>query len=156
MLSAASADKKDKRKSSLKTAIGKIHFRKKRTSSALVLPEPHGAAHGNVSSHTGIEPLPRLEIPLYSKEALQRSLDDPALSEMHERHRMERNRHLTFQDAALGILRRRHQTAVSEQQSDNQRREDEKREKVRSVGMRFILISMLIYTRTELRSHIHN
>ncbi|KAJ6178984.1 hypothetical protein N7519_009445 [Penicillium mononematosum] len=153
ILSIASADKKEKRRSSLKSAIGRIHFRKKRTSSAIVLPSdgriavstsdkgvehvffeptpgPDNAAHEDVPLHASDEvSLPRLEIPRFSKEELQRSLDDPELSEMHERHQMERNRHLAFHDAALSTLRRRHQTAISEHQSDNQRQEDEKREK---------------------------
>ncbi|KAJ5970581.1 uncharacterized protein N7479_000499 [Penicillium vulpinum] len=153
ILSVASADKKEKRRSSLKSAIGRIHFRKKRTSSALVSPtdprmtistsddgvehvffDPkivsHDSTHEDVQPHSSTEgSLPRLEIPLFSKEMLQRSLDDPELSEMHERHQMEKNRHLAFQDAALSTLRRRHQTAFSEQQLDNQRQEDEKREK---------------------------
>lgn len=155
ILSVASADKKERRRSSLKSAIGRIHFRKKRTSSAIDLPsegrmtvstsdkgvehvffepepEPNEAAHEDVPPHASSEAsLLRLEIPHFSKEELQRTLDDPELSEIHERHQMERNRHLAFQDAALSTLRRRHQTAMSEQQSDNQRQEDEKREKVR-------------------------
>ncbi|KAJ5520042.1 hypothetical protein N7463_000495 [Penicillium fimorum] len=153
ILSVASADKKEKRRSSLKSAIGRIYFRKKRTSSALVLPsdphmavstgdegiendffepklDPSNATHKNIPSHVTSEgSLPRLAIPLFSKEMLQRSLDDPELSEMHERHQMERNRHLAFQEAALSTLRRRHQTALSERQSDTQRQEDEKRGK---------------------------
>ncbi|CAG8898832.1 unnamed protein product [Penicillium egyptiacum] len=152
ILSVASADKKEKRRSSLKSAIGRIQFRKKRTSSAIVLPSeghltvstsdkgdehvffgptpgPDNTAHEDVPANAsnGVS-LPRLEIPRFSKEELQRSLDDPELSEMHERHQMERNRHLAFHDAALSTLRRRHQTAISEHQSDNQRQEDEKRE----------------------------
>ncbi|CAG7966347.1 unnamed protein product [Penicillium nalgiovense] len=153
ILSVASADKKEKRRSSLKSAIGRIHFRKKRTSSAIVLPSdgriavstsdkgvehvffepppgPDNAAHEDVPLRASNEvSLPRLEIPRFSKEELQRSLDDPELSEMHERHQMQRNRHLAFHDAALSTLRRRHQTAISEHKSDNQRQEDEKREK---------------------------
>jgi hypothetical protein len=77
-----------------------------------------------------VESLPRLEIPIFDKEAMQRSVDDPELSEMLERHRMERNRHIAFQNAALSILRRRHQTAVSERQAENKRLEEEKEEKV--------------------------
>lgn len=152
ILSVASADKKERRRSSLKSAIGRIQFRKKRASSAIILPsegrmtvstsdkgvehvffepkpEPNDAAH-DASPHASDEAsVPRLEIHLFSKEELQRSLDDPELGEMHERHQMERDRHLAFQDAALSTLRRRHQTAISEKQSDNQRQEDEKREK---------------------------
>lgn len=152
MQSAGSADKKEKRRSSLKSAIGRIHFRKKRPSS-MILPssaqisvakgeagvdriylerkrEPAAPGGRSPRSPGTASSVSRLEIPIFDKEALQRSLDDPELNEMLERHRMERNRHLAFQDAALGILRRRHQTAVSERQSEHQRLEDEKREKV--------------------------
>lgn len=175
MLSVASADTKEKRRSSLKSAIGRIHFRKKRTSSTLLppearittsrgekgvdhvflepKPEPNQPEHETVPHQSTETPLPRLEIPLYSKDSLQRSLDDPELSEMSERHRMERNRHLTFQDAAFAILRRRHQTAVSERQSENQRLEDEKREKVRSTSIQFLSISILTCNYTEHRSN---
>jgi hypothetical protein len=171
MISVASADKKEKRRSSLKSAIGRIHFRKKRTSSTPLSPEvpirvPMGdkgvenvflepqpesidPSHENVPRPSTEAPLPRLEIPLYSKEDLQRSLDDPELCEMNERHRLEKNRHLAFQDAAFAILRRRHQTAVSERQADNQRLEDEKREKVRSPATRIFINHILIYTSTE-------
>ncbi|KGO77379.1 hypothetical protein PITC_040330 [Penicillium italicum] len=152
ILSVASADKKDRRRGSLKAAIGRINFRKRRTSSAIVLPseglmtvstsdkgvehvffepkpERNEATHVVLPHASNEASPPRLEIPQFSKEELQRSLDDPELSEMHQRHQMERNRHLEFQDAALSTLRRRHQTALSEKQSDNQRLEDEKREK---------------------------
>ncbi|KAJ5124151.1 uncharacterized protein N7515_007976 [Penicillium bovifimosum] len=156
MLSVASADKKEKRRSSLKSAIGRLHFRKKRSSSSSFLPseapvtispgdngsvnvfvepeaEPNGAANEDAPPCASIaHPPSRLEIPeapLPSKEALQRTLDDPEMSELHERHQLEKNRHLAFQDVALSNLRRRHQTAISEQQSENQRREEWKREK---------------------------
>jgi hypothetical protein len=159
MLSVASADKKERRRSSLKSAIGRIHFRKKRNSLPIVMspdsritlsrsdkgvdhvyleptPESNIPDDGDIPpaiprppKRITEAPLPRLRIPLFNKEALQRSLDDPELSELHKRQEMEKNRHLAFQEAALNILRRRHQDAVSEQQSENQRREDEKREK---------------------------
>jgi hypothetical protein len=166
MLSVASADKKEKRRRGFKSAIGRIHFRKKRASSSFVSPaearvtistgdngvdhmfmeheaKPNDTAHEDAPPHGSIEQPPsKLEIPetpLPSKEALQRTLDDPELGELHERHQLERNRHLAFQDAALSNLRRRHQTAISEQQSDNQRREEWKREKVRSTHTNPIL-----------------
>lgn len=179
ILSVASADKKERRRSSLKSAIGRIQFRKRRTSSAIILPsegrmtistsdkgvehvffepkpEPNDAAH-DVSPHARNEASPpRLEIPLFSKEELQRSLDDPELNEMHERHQMERDRHLAFQDAALSTLRRRHQTAISEKQSDNQRQKDEKREKVRFTTFGSYLCSMLTRVCTEHSSYNPN
>ncbi|CAG8926349.1 unnamed protein product [Penicillium salamii] len=147
MLSVASADKKEKRRSSFRSAIGRIHFRKKRPSSTLLPSDATVLRTGQEPDRVYLEsplerqvpedaiaedggvPLPRLQIPLYSKESLQRSLDDPELSKMSERHRLERDRHLAFQDAALGILRRRHETAVTERQSDNQQQQEHKREK---------------------------
>lgn len=154
LLSVASADKKEKRRSSLKNAIGRIHFRKKRPSSVLLPPHSQvliskgetGVEHvfleqkkdpptsNNVISRPATtESLAKLEIPLFDKASLQRSLDDPELAEMLERHRMERNRHMAFQDAALSIVRQRHQNAISERYSENERLEEEKREKVRKV-----------------------
>lgn len=152
MLSLASVDKKEKRRSSIKKAIGRIHFRKKRPSSVVLppnaqisvskdeagvdrvyletKPEPGGSHDVYQRPATAVEPLPRLEIPIFDKEAMQRSLDDPELSAMHERHRTERNRHVAFQDAAISILQRRHQTAVSETQVKNRCLEEEKEEKV--------------------------
>ncbi|KAJ5918322.1 hypothetical protein N7454_010697 [Penicillium verhagenii] len=145
---------KDRRRSSLKSAIGRFHFRKKRVPSATVSPPtaqvtiskgdesvervfietPPELPTSNavsIKSNSTAESLPKVEveIPTFDAASLQRSLDDPELSEMTERHKMEKNRHMAFQDAALDILRRRHQTAVSEAQIENQRREDEKREK---------------------------
>jgi hypothetical protein len=156
VLSVASADKKEKRRSSLKNAIGRIYFRKKRTPSSVLLPpnaqimvtkddggivdhvyletrrdRPSTSHDGDAVSSSTAESLPKLEIPIFDKEAVQRSLDDPELKELLERHRMERNRHVAFQEAALSILRQRHQTAISERQSDHERLEEEKREKVK-------------------------
>lgn len=97
---------------------------------------PHNPPTSNavsVTSTSTTDSIPKVEVevPTFDAASLQRSLDDPELSEMTERHKLEKSRHMAFQDAALEILRRRHQTAVSEAQSENQRREDEKREKVR-------------------------
>ncbi|KAJ6114923.1 hypothetical protein N7486_000701 [Penicillium sp. IBT 16267x] len=145
---------KERRRSSLKSAIGRIHFRKKRAPSAAVSPpnaqatvskgdegvdrvfleRPRDLPSSNavsITSASTTESSPKVEVEVSTLDAasLQRSLDDPELSEMTERHKMEMSRHMAFQDAALEILRRRHQTAVCEAQSENQRREDEKREK---------------------------
>lgn len=152
MLSLASFDKKEKRRSSIKNAIGRIHFRKKRPSSMILPPNAQiSISKGETgderlcletkpelpTSHdvyqrpaTAVEPLPRLEIPIFDRESMQRSVDDPELNAMHERHRMERDRHIAFQDAAISTLRRRHQTVVSERQVENKRLEEEKEEKV--------------------------
>jgi hypothetical protein len=154
---ASSSDKKDKRRSSLKEAIGRIYFRKKRASSSVVLPpESHvtvakgesgsveriyleskpdpsqrpGTAPGGIADDSFL----RLEIPVFDKESLQRSVDDPQLSEMSERHRLERNRHVAFQEASLSILRRRHEAVVSARQSENRRLVEEKAEKVRHIS----------------------
>jgi hypothetical protein len=152
MLSVASADKKEKRRSSIKNAIGRIQFRRKRPSSALLPPDSqvlvskgdtgvdHVYLEQKKQAPTSNDVLPRpptseslakLEVPLFDQESLQRSLDDPELSEMLERHRLEKNRHMAFQDAALSIARQRHQTAISDRYSDNERLEEEKRVKVR-------------------------
>ncbi|KAJ5118957.1 hypothetical protein N7526_010594 [Penicillium atrosanguineum] len=158
MLSLASVDKKEKRRSSIKNAIGRINFRKKHPSNEILPPnaqtsvskgetgvdrllletKPEPPANDDVYQRpvTAVEPLPRLEIPIFDNESMQRSVDDPELSAMHERHRMERNRHVAFQDAAISTLRRRHQTAVSERQVENKRLEEEKEEKNTAAAMK--------------------
>lgn len=156
ILSVSSVDKKEKSRGGFISAIGRMYFRKKRPP-PICVPEtqttrskgakgrdhthqkptsaPHDSDHENDSSYDQTETaLPTPQLPLYSKETVQRSMDDPELSKMHERHKMERSRHLAFQDAALGTLRRRHQTALSEQESDNRRKEEEKGEKVSSTS----------------------
>ncbi|KAJ5692307.1 hypothetical protein N7462_001730 [Penicillium macrosclerotiorum] len=169
MLSIASVDKKERRRSSLKNAIGRIHFRKKRRPSTVVLP-PHSQitvskGDGGGVEHVYLESRPKrpatshevypnidsstqslsklefpletkLEIPMFDKETLQRSLEDSELGVMRERHHMERDRHLTFQATALSILRQRHQAALSERQLENQRLEDAKQEKNTSDAIR--------------------
>lgn len=152
LLSVASIEKKEKRRSSFRSALGRIHFRRKRPSETVLPPEARVSysrgqvadenvyieaqqrpptSHADDSDRTRTpESLPKLDVPVFDKEALQRSLDDSQLSEMQERHRMERSRHLEFQEAALSMLQRRHQTAVSDRQVLNEREEDEKREKV--------------------------
>lgn len=153
LLSVSSADRKEKRRSSFRSALGRIHFSKRRPPSTPILPpdaqviyargqegDEHGYAESEQRPPTGHaddleetrtpESLSKLEVPIFDKEALQRSLDDPQLNEMLERHQMERSRHLAFQETALSILQRRHQTAVTDRQFLNAREEDEKREKV--------------------------
>ncbi|KAJ5469700.1 hypothetical protein N7539_009318 [Penicillium diatomitis] len=154
ILSFASVDKKEKRRHSLKNAIGRIYFRKKRTPSSVILPpDAHivvSKGEGGVVDHVFIETrpgrsstspdgdsgssstvdsLPRLEIPIYDRESVQRSAEEPRLAEMLERHQLERDRHVAFQETALRILRQRHQAAISTRQSENERLEEEMREK---------------------------
>ncbi|KAJ5594354.1 uncharacterized protein N7459_000562 [Penicillium hispanicum] len=159
LLSVASADKQEKRRSGFKSAIGRIHFRKRRPPSVLLLPpdamvtvskgdggiehvyletkpEPPTSAITSSRPSSAVTSAPKLEIPIFDKEALQRSLDDPELSMMLEQHSLERDRHMAFQDASLSILRRRHQTAISEKQSGNQRLEEEKSEKNTAAAIR--------------------
>lgn len=157
ILSVSSTDKKEKSRGGFIAAIGRMYFRKKRPSPDRVPPETqktgskgakgrdptdekptsvlHDSDHGSEASHDQTETaLPNVELPLYSKETVQRSMNDPGLNKMHERHKMERSRHLAFQDAALGTLRRRHQAAFSEKEFENRRKEEEKHEKVSSTS----------------------
>ncbi|KAJ5114824.1 hypothetical protein NUU61_000583 [Penicillium alfredii] len=152
MLSIASSDQKEKRKSSLRSALERLPFGRKRTSPGLIAPsdsriavsrdnegvdrvylEPSPDLNGVPAENRGfgstVDSLPRLEVPTFDQQALQRSRDDPELSEMVERHQMERDRHIAFQNAALSILRRRQEPAIPERQSEYRRQEDEKQEK---------------------------
>ncbi|KAL3464335.1 hypothetical protein BJX64DRAFT_254741 [Aspergillus heterothallicus] len=143
-------DKKEKerRRSGIKSAIGKIQFRKKRTPSTVLLP---AAVQITVTrGETGAEKLyveskpsnPRqsiapddgeevlkLEVPVFDNEALLRSLTDSQLKQMREKQIMERDRHISFQRSLVSELRLLQQTKVEEQLAQNRRIENEKREK---------------------------
>lgn len=159
MMSVLSGEKKEKRRASLKSAIGKIPFRRKRASSSGLLPPEaqitvakgeQGEEKVYVESSKPKEPQPpttdnstpneessnsnssvmKLEVPVFDSESLQRSLVNPELVKMRESHRLERNRHVAFQDASMSRLRFRQQATVADRLAENKRLEDEKREKV--------------------------
>jgi hypothetical protein len=147
--SGSPSSKKEKRRTSLKSAINRIHPRKKRTPSAVLLPP---SSQVTVAKGDGgrdkvyVEPKPeetpqkneqnveneptKLEVPFYDNDALQRSADAPEMNRMRESQKQERNRHLAFQATALNRLRRRQQASVPDVLAENKRLEDEKREKV--------------------------
>lgn len=144
---ASQGSKKEKRKSTLKSAIGRIHFRRKRAPSAVLLspssqvtvakgdggkdkvyvePKPEELQQSEQTEDDGV----KLEIPFYDNATLQRSLDNTELSQLRESHEQERNRHLTFQATTLNRLRRQQQASVPDKLAEHKRLEDEKREKV--------------------------
>ncbi|KAL4897540.1 hypothetical protein BDV59DRAFT_167949 [Aspergillus ambiguus] len=146
--SVASSEKKERRKSSLKSAIGKIHFRRKRSPSAVLLPpaaqitvakgdkgmdkvyvESKPNEQRNTHPHEDDGHFLKLEIPVFDNESIQRALADVELRQMREAQRMERNRHVAFQDNFMSELRRNQQAVVADRLADNKRLEDEKREK---------------------------
>lgn len=148
-LSVASSEKKERRKSTLKSAIDKIHFRKRRSPSAVLLPPAAqitvAKGEGGVDKyyveskineppgHDGADeesPVLRLEIPVFDNESVRRSLENADLRQMRESQKMEKNRHMTFQNAFMSELRRNHQTIVADRLAANKRSEEEKREKV--------------------------
>ncbi|KAF9889881.1 hypothetical protein FE257_006971 [Aspergillus nanangensis] len=148
LLSFASSEKKQRRRSSLKSAIGKIHFRKRRYPSSVLLPPAaqitvtrgdHGVDKVYVESKPDESQGPdapedenqllRLEIPLFDNESLQRALADVELKQMREDQCMERNRHVAFHDAFMSELRRNQQAVIAERLPTNKLLEDEKREK---------------------------
>ncbi|PKX91746.1 uncharacterized protein P174DRAFT_443732 [Aspergillus novofumigatus IBT 16806] len=147
LISLSSTDKKEKRKSSLKSAIGRIHFRKKRTPSTVLLPpaaqitvargqggvdriyvESRRSESQNPSSDEEGQSL-RVEIPIYDKETLQRSLENEELAQLRELHKSERDRHVAFQDSFLMQLRRNQQAVVADRLSENKALEEQKRAK---------------------------
>ncbi|KAE8315579.1 hypothetical protein BDV41DRAFT_177963 [Aspergillus transmontanensis] len=147
-LSVASSEKKERRKSTLKSAIDKIHFRKRRSPSTVLLPPAAqitvAKGEGGVDKyyveskineplgHDGADeesPVLRLEIPVFDNESVRRSLENADLRQMRESQKMEKNRHMTFQDAFMSELRRNHQTIVADRLASNKRSEEEKREK---------------------------
>ncbi|KAL2850728.1 hypothetical protein BJY01DRAFT_245282 [Aspergillus pseudoustus] len=139
---------KERRRSSIKSAIGKIHFRKKRTPSTVLLPP---AAQITVTKGEGgvgklyVESKPsnprrsitpedgeevlKLEVPVFGNDALLRSLANAELKQMREAQTMERNRHISFQNSLISELRRLQQIKAEEKSVHNRLVEDEKREK---------------------------
>ncbi|PLB52539.1 hypothetical protein P170DRAFT_472427 [Aspergillus steynii IBT 23096] len=150
-LSVGSSEKKERRKSSIKSAIDKIHFRKRRSPSAVLLPP---AAQVMVAKNDGknrvyLETKPdetprsdgenkvlKLEIPVFDNESLQRSLDSEELQQMREAHQMERNRHLTYQDVFMRELRQKQQATVADTLAENKKMEEQKREKNSAAAVR--------------------
>lgn len=149
-------DKKDKekRKSTIKSAIDKIPFRKRRRTPSTVLLPP--AAQVTVTKGEGgveklyVESKPeskpedtqkhtspedeeetlKLEVPVFDNEALLRSLGNPELKQLRESQTSERNSHILFQSNLISELRREQQLKLDEQQTQNRQKEDEKHEKV--------------------------
>lgn len=148
LLSIASSEKKERRKSTLKSAIDKFHFRKRRAPSAVLLPPAAqisvakgeggidkyyveskiNGPQGNESAEEESQVL-KLEIPVFDNESLRRSLENADLRQMRESQKMERNRHIAFQDACMSQLRRDHQNIVADRLTANKLSEEEKREK---------------------------
>lgn len=147
--SASSPTAKERKRASLISAIGKIPFRKRRTSSTVVLsptaqitvkkregsvdkvyieakPEENSAVESSEQQETL-----KVEVPVFDDAASRRSLDNPELREMHESHKLQRGRHIALENDVLRTLRNKHRAAVTEKQLDNERVENEKREKVR-------------------------
>ncbi|KAL3470958.1 hypothetical protein BJX99DRAFT_250801 [Aspergillus californicus] len=138
---------KERRRSSIKSAIEKIHFRK-RTPTTVLLPHAAqitvtkgeggaeklhleskpGGPHRSISPEADEEVM-RLEVPVYDNEALLRSLGNTELKGMREAQTMEKNRHISFQNNLIGQLRRLHQPKLDQKLAQNQRLEDERREK---------------------------
>ncbi|KAA8645805.1 hypothetical protein EYZ11_008759 [Aspergillus tanneri] len=146
-LSATSSEKKERRKSSLKSAIGKIQFRKKRSPSTVLLPsaaqirvtkveggdtvyvKPKTNETHKLDSADEVNKVLKLEIPVFDNESLQRSLNNAELQQMRESHKIERNRHIAFQNDIMRELRRKQQDAVADRLAQNRKLEDQKREK---------------------------
>ncbi|PYI29667.1 hypothetical protein BP00DRAFT_228209 [Aspergillus indologenus CBS 114.80] len=148
MISVIPSDKKERRKSTLKSAMEKIHFRKKRSPSAVLLPPAAQIAiakGGKGIEQVLVESKPsdsqearssgegsgvlRIEIPAFDHESLQRSQNDEQLRLMRERQVMELNRHNLFQDAFTMRLRQTQQSIVAERLAANKDLEAQKREK---------------------------
>jgi hypothetical protein len=152
----SSRDKKEKerRRSSIKAAIEKIHFRKRRLPSTVLLPpasqitvtkaeggveklylesNPIHARHSITAEEE--EEVLKLEVPVFDNEALLRSLANTDLKAMRETQTSERNRHISFQNNHISELRRLQQMKLDEKLARNRQVEDQKREKVSSLKL---------------------
>ncbi|KAI9374081.1 hypothetical protein BJX61DRAFT_532647 [Aspergillus egyptiacus] len=148
VISGSDKKEKDRRRSSIKSAIEKIHFRKRRTPPTVLVP-----VTAKIAAATGedgveklyVEPKPdlprqsmspeeeeqvmRIEVPVFDNEALLRSLASIELKEMREAQTMERDRHVAFQNNLLGERRRLQQSKLDEMLAQHRLLEEKKREK---------------------------
>ncbi|KAL4884780.1 hypothetical protein BJY04DRAFT_215232 [Aspergillus karnatakaensis] len=146
----SSGDKKVKesKRSTIKAAIGKIHFRRRRPPSAVLLPP---AAQITITKAEGgveklyVESIPdssrrswsaesreetlRLEVPVFDNEALLRSLANMELKHMREIQTSEKNRHISFQNNHINELRCLQQQKLEHELARHRQVEDEKQEK---------------------------
>ncbi|KAL4873576.1 hypothetical protein BDV12DRAFT_80887 [Aspergillus spectabilis] len=155
VISSGDKKEKEKRRSSIKAAIGKINFRKRRPPSTVLLPpaaqiivtKADGGveklcveskpidARRSISAEDEKEVL-KLEIPVFDDEALLRSLANTDLKIMRETQTSERNRHISFQNNHISELRRFQQMKLDEELARNRRVEDQKREKNEADALR--------------------
>lgn len=147
MSSAASSARR--KRTSFINAIGKLPFRKRRSTSSVALPPSTQITvqkkEGNVDTvlietkaetpelteTSEGEEILKVEVPLFDEAALQRSLENPELKELYESHKMERLRFIALQNETLDSLRQKHGVAIAEKKSDNERMEKAKSEQVR-------------------------
>ncbi|KAL4975192.1 hypothetical protein BDW66DRAFT_74636 [Aspergillus desertorum] len=141
--------KKERRRSGIKSAIGKIPFRKRRRTPSTVLLPPaaqvtltkgEGGAEvlylesksnetrRSISPGNQEETL-KLEVPVFDNDALLRSLANSELKQLRETQTSERNLHVLFQNNLVNELRRIQQLKVEERLAQNRQLENEKREK---------------------------
>ncbi|KAL2831128.1 hypothetical protein BDW59DRAFT_7169 [Aspergillus cavernicola] len=154
VLSGGEKKEKERRRSSIKSAIGKIHFRR-RTPSTVLLPP---TAQITVTNGEGgvdklyVESKPndprrsispeeeeevlKLEVPVFDNEALLRSLANTELKRMREAQTMKRDRHISFQNNLISQLRRLQQAKLDEKLAQNRHMENQKREMNISHGSR--------------------
>ncbi|KAL1968117.1 hypothetical protein VTN77DRAFT_2248 [Rasamsonia byssochlamydoides] len=135
-----------RKRASFINAIGKLPFRKRRSTSSVALPPSTHITvqrkEGNIDTvlieakaeiPDSAEPpqeqeILKVEVPLFDEAALQRSLDNPDLKEMYESHKMERLRLIAFQNEILDSLKQKHSVAIAEKKLDNERMETARRE----------------------------
>ncbi|KAL4918616.1 hypothetical protein BDW62DRAFT_63963 [Aspergillus aurantiobrunneus] len=147
VISNSERKEKERKRSSIKSAIGKIPFRKRRTPSTVLLPpaaqvtvtkgeggveklyvesKPNDAQQ-SMPPEDGEETL-KLEVPVFDNGALLRSLANAELKQMRETQISEKNLHICFQNHHISELRRLQQRKLDEKLAHNRRMEDEKRE----------------------------
>ena len=151
VISGSDKSDKERKRSSIKSAIGKIPFRKRRTPSTVLLPP---AAQITVTKGEGgveklyVESKPndthrptsippedeeetlKLEVPAFDNDSLLRSLGNTELKQMRDAQTSEKNLHISFQNNLINELRRAQQAKLDDKLAQNRQVEDEKREKV--------------------------
>ena len=82
------------------------------------------------------------EVPVYDDAAMQRSLNNPELIRLLEKHKAERDRLIALREDLLELSKTRHRKVISERKIRNERIERQREEQVKTSLDFFFLLSV--------------
>lgn len=149
----------ERKRHSLLGAIGKS-LRKRRPASMMTLssnPRVHAQnPQGGIDKYTvetkseaahlpqqsEVDKTVATEVPVYDDAAMQRSLNNPELIRLLEKHKAERDRLIALREDLLELSKTRHREVISERKIRNERIERQREEQVKTSLDFFFLLSV--------------